>query len=92
MNCQNRLTAGAKFSSDAAEQWKNGLLPPLLFELQRQIVAWSPLRKRFAFVAGNDAVSSSIQLFNSREEMRPVFQRREGRGRSRDEAADYAFG
>jgi len=55
MNRQNRLTAGAKFSSDAAEQWKNGLPPPLLFELQRQIVAWSPLRQRFAFVTSNNA-------------------------------------
>ena len=44
------------------------------------------------FVAGNNAESSSIQLFNSREEMRPVFPPREGRGRSSDEAADYAFG
>jgi len=35
MNRQNRLTAGATFSSDAAEQWKNGLPPPLLFERQR---------------------------------------------------------
>jgi hypothetical protein len=36
-----------------------------------QIVACAPLRKRFAFVAGNDAESSPIQSSNSREDMRP---------------------
>jgi hypothetical protein len=34
---------------------KNGLLPPSLFELRRTSRRFAPLRKRFAFVAGNDA-------------------------------------
>src|SRR5437879_5150452 len=61
MNCQNRLTAGAKFSSDAAEQWKNGLLPSLRFEQQRTNRRLVSLAQRFA---SSQAITRRVLRFS----------------------------